>query len=185
MKNISFLLKDTKGSKFLLFLLLLFNSLTIILTLINPIVTSKFIDEAGHAGPGSTLLKIAVLYVLVSLTSSIFYILSSYFGEKLAWIATNNMRTGLVSHCLDLSMSYFDENNSTELLERVDGDISKIFNLYALSVPILLGNTILLFGMVVVMMFESLYLGMGMLIFICISMNILWKTKENNEGKWN
>lgn len=110
------------------------------LQLINPQILGYFIDTAVTHGASPTLLSAALLFIAVAFVTQIFAVTATYFGEQVAWSATNTLRVDLVEHCLNLDLSFHKSHTPGELVERVDGDVhtlSRFFSQFTLQV---LGN---------------------------------------------
>lgn len=76
------------------------------LQILNPLVLRYFIDTAIAGGTEQRLLMAACLFILVDLATQILGVIATYFGENVAWTATNALRTDLVEHCLNLDLSF-------------------------------------------------------------------------------
>ncbi|MEI4801813.1 ABC transporter ATP-binding protein [Bacillus sp. FJAT-51639] len=105
----------------------------------------------------------------------------TYIGEKVAWKATNDIRTDLITHCINLDMSFHKENKPGALLERVDGDVSKLFDLFSKIFLNVLNNFILLLGTLIILFYENVLIGISLTIFAIV---LLWKVKSKTENHW-
>src|SRR5688572_4731267 len=74
----------------------------ICLQVLNPLIMRHFIDTAVSKGPMRTLAVIAGCFLGLALISQALGIAETYIAERLAWTATNNIRTDLLAHCLGL-----------------------------------------------------------------------------------
>src|SRR5579859_6621035 len=65
------------------------------LQLANPQVLRYFIDTATSRGSVPALMVTAIFFIGIALTNQGISILARYFSEKVAWTATNRLRTAL------------------------------------------------------------------------------------------
>jgi ATP-binding cassette subfamily B protein len=95
---------------------------------------------------------------------------ATYVGENVAWTATNALRAELVRHCLKLDMGFHNDHSPGELIERIDGDVAELSNFFSQLVVRVLGNLLLLLGILVTLFLEDWRLGIGFALFAGISL---------------
>jgi ABC-type multidrug transport system fused ATPase/permease subunit len=120
---------------------------------------------------------LAVLQQIIS-------VLASYFSEIVAWTATNALRIDLTEHCLNLDLSFHNLHTPGEMIERVDGDINNLAEFFSRFVIELLGNSLLLVGILVLLWRENWLVGLGLSIFVTISMVIMLKYRNVAVPHW-
>ena len=113
------------------------------LDLLAPLILRFFIDTALAGGPSAPLVLAGVLFIGVSVAMFGFTVATSYLSEYVAWTATNQMRSDLVTHCLALDMAFHKAHTSGELIERIDADVDALSNFFSEFVVHLLGNALL------------------------------------------
>ena len=118
-----------------------------------PRVVQMFIDSAIAGGQLRTLTWIGVAYLAVAISLNLAKVGWQYVAQNVGMIATNRLRADLTRHCLALDMSFHNARTPGEMIERVDGDVSKLENFlsqFAVQVVLngllLLGVVLLLFG---------------------------------------
>jgi ATP-binding cassette, subfamily B, bacterial len=127
------------------------------LQLAGPQILRVFIDTAtgGHAlaftGASHALTFAALLYLATALASQAVAIIETYVAENLAWVATNRLRADLMLHCLRLDLGFHKLHTPGELIERIDGDVSLLANFLSRFVVQVLGNLLLLIGILVLL----------------------------------
>jgi ABC-type multidrug transport system fused ATPase/permease subunit len=126
----------------LAFLLLL----TIGLQLAGPQILRQFIDTATSRGSVSSLTFVAVLFLAVAVLTQIVAVAEVYAAENLGWLATNRLRADLALHCLRLDPAFHLEHTPGALIERIDGDVTTLGNFFSRFVVYVLGNGLLLAG---------------------------------------
>jgi ATP-binding cassette subfamily B protein len=119
--------------------------------LLNPQVLADFIDTAQRHGSLHSLIALAVIFLGVALAAQLVSVGETYVAENVGWIATNQLRADLALHCLDLDMSFHNARSPGELIERIDGDVEKLGNFFSRFVIYVLGNVLLLIGVLILL----------------------------------
>jgi len=145
----------------------------IALQILNPQLLAYFIDTAVAGDSSQTLLIVALLFIAVALSTQILSVIATYLGESVAWTATNALRSDLVAHCLHLDLSFHKSRTPGELIERVDGDVNALSQFFSRFTLDVLGNIILLLGILVVLFFEDWRAGVCLSIFVLLALSTL------------
>ena len=146
---------------------------TIALQLINPQIISYFIDTAVAGGSTQKLYIAAFVFIAVALLTQLFSICAKYLGENVAWTATNALRSDLVTHCLYLNFSFHKSRTPGELIERVDGDVNALSRFFSQFIIDIVGNIILLLGILIVLFWKNWLAGVCLSIFSAIALATL------------
>lgn len=123
--------------------------------LINPQILRYFIDTAQAGGTRRSLILSALLFIGVAVLQQWLTVLTNYMSELVGWTATNLLRSDLTLHCLRLDPSFHKERTSGELIERIDGDVTVLTTFFSQFVIQMLGNLILLIGVLTVLSLED------------------------------
>ncbi len=145
-------------------------TLSIALTLVGPQIVRFFLDSAQAKRPESELLTAAGLFILSSVAQQGLAVLASYAATRVGWSATNNLRADLVEHCLKLDLSFHKSRTPGELIERVDGDVSTLSVFFSNLTIDLIGNALLLTGVLVVMWLEDWRVGLSLTVFAALTL---------------
>ncbi len=121
------------------------------LQLVNPQILRHFIDTASQGGSVRTLVTAGILFMVVALIQQLFSVGAVYLSENVGWTATNALRADLMLHCLRLDQSFHKSRTPGELIERIDGDATALANFFSQFVIQLLGNALLLVGVLLVL----------------------------------
>ncbi len=97
----------------------------LVLQLALPRVVQTFIDSAIAGVALQTLMLIGVGYLFVSIAENFTWVGWQYIAQNIGLIATNRIRTDLTLHCLKLDMSFHNARTPGEMIERVDGDVTR------------------------------------------------------------
>lgn len=128
--------------------------------LINPQIVRYFLDTAQSGSSLQALIWVGILFFVVALLEQALVILSRYLGEIVAWKATNQLREDLAVHCLQLDMSFHKTHTPGEMIERIDGDIQDLADFFSQFTLVLLGNLLLLVGILTLLWWEDWRIGL-------------------------
>jgi ATP-binding cassette, subfamily B, bacterial len=135
------------------------------LQLVGPLLLRYFIDGAIGGVAVESLAVVAVVFVLVALLTQILVAGAQYVGEDVGWTATNALRADLALHCLGLDLSFHRARTAGELIERIDGDVTALAAFFSRFVVTVLGNFVLLLGVLVVVAGEDWRAGLALSAF--------------------
>ncbi|MGG1516848.1 ABC transporter ATP-binding protein [Paenibacillus oryzisoli] len=155
----------------LILTILLFASIG--LQLVNPQIIRYFIDQAGQQGAMQPLINAALLFIGFALVQQLVSVAATYFSENLGWTTTNKLRVDLAAHCLSLDMSFHKNHTSGSLIERVDGDVNALANFFSSMIIHLVGNLLLMTGIIVLLFRENWLIGVGMALFVVFAVYLI------------
>jgi ABC-type multidrug transport system fused ATPase/permease subunit len=156
-----------KGKTILLTILLLSS---IGLQIVNPQIVRYFIDTAMAGGATQELMVAAVAFIVIALLQQVLGVSATYTGEDVAWTATNELRAELATHCLNLDMSFHNNSSPGELIERIDGDVQELSAFFSQMVVRVIGNVLLLAGVLFALYLEDWRLGAVYTVFAVITL---------------
>jgi ATP-binding cassette, subfamily B, bacterial len=139
------------------------------LPLAGPQFLRRFVDEAAAGSSTSELVRIAAVYVGVALVAQAAQVYAMWSAGRLAWRATNRMREDLTEHVLGLDMAFHGEHTAGELIDRVDGDVSRLAEFLSRFVIHLVGSALLLVGVVVLVTLEDARIGLVLVAFLVVA----------------
>ena len=158
--------------------------LTIGLQLANPQIIRYFIDSAQSGSTLEPLLVAALLFIGFSVLQGGVTVLATYFSENLGWKTTNALRSDLAAHCLSLDMPFHKSQTSGAIIERVDGDVNALANFFSSMIIHLLGNFLLMVGIIVLLFRESWMIGAGMTVFVIVAVFVIQQIRKFNGPFW-
>lgn len=145
----------------------------IALQLTNPQVMRFFIDQARAGEPLRVLLYAACVYIGISIVQQLMTLGATYVSQRIGWVATNALREDLVAHCLNLDMSFHKAYRPGELIERIDGDVTAMFNFFANMLVEVISHFTLVCGVLVLLFREDWRIGLGMTLFVAFTMWVM------------
>ena len=144
------------------------------LQLLNPQLLRRFIDTAvAGPGAGEALATTALLFIGVALLDRALAVAATYVGEGVAWTATNALRTDVAAHCLRLDLSFHKARTPGELIERIDGDVTALATFFSQFVIRVVGNGLLLAGVLVLLWREDARIGLALTLFAGLALVVL------------
>ena len=143
------------------------------LQVINPQIMRYFIDAAITSSTSEKLTVAAIAFIAIALIQQVVGVSATYLGENVAWTATNALRSDLARHCLMLDMSFHNNTSPGELIERIDGDVTELSNFFSQMIIRVLGNILLMAGILVAMFFEDWRVGVIFTIFAVVTLSVL------------
>jgi len=150
---------------------------TIGLQLAAPLIIRLFIDTAVRRGPLASLTTIAGLYLAVALVTQAVRVAEAYVAEDVAWTATNLLRIDAARCLLSLDMAFHLARTPGELIERVDGDAELLANFLSRFVLTILGNALLLVGVLLVLFSIDWRVGMTLLLYSLVGLLVLGRLR--------
>lgn len=132
---------------------------SIALQLAAPQVIGRFLDAAQAGRSLQMLTMTAVLFFVVVAAQKILTLLTVYWTTDLGWAATNRLRTDLFGHTLRLDMGFHKMRTPGELIERIDGDVGNLAEYFSELVVQLIGNGLLVIGVLVLLFREAWTMG--------------------------
>jgi len=154
------------------------------LDLANPQLIRRFIDSALAGEPINALLAIGATFLAVALLTQLALVVEQYLAGNVAWRATNRLRADLTLHCLTLDLSYHGAHPPGELVERVDGDVAKLSEFFSQFLARLLGNLILLLGILLLSFGIEWRVGLALTIFALFALIVIASLRQIGARDW-
>ncbi len=148
------------------------------LQVVNPQIMRSFIDSALGGAPLAGLALAAVAFITIAIVQQMVSVILTYQGENLAWSATNALRAELAEHCLNLDLAFHNAHTPGELIERIDGDVNELATFFSQFFITLIGNLLLLVGILAVLFFEEWRAGLAFTIFALVSLVLLNQVRD-------
>lgn len=142
---------------------LLFSSIG--LQLLSPQILRGFIDTATQGGTDAALRNAALGFIGVALVQQLVAVGATFVSENVGWTATNALRNDLLLHCLRLDQSFHKTRTPGELIERIDGDVTALATFFSQFVIQIVGNLLLLLGVLIVLWTIDWRVGLLLTIF--------------------
>lgn len=154
------------------------------LRIINPQIIRHFIDSATAGEPLTNLTLAALAFLGFAFAIQVMGVASTYTSENIGWTSTNNLRADLARHALRLDMSFHNQKTPGEMIERIDGDVVDLAIFFGQFVIKLLGNLVLLIGILIVLYLEDWRVGLAMTIYSGVSLYGLSRLRDIAVPHW-
>jgi ATP-binding cassette subfamily B protein len=151
-------IQPQKG-RFVLLSVLLFGSIG--LQIINPQIMRGFIDDALGGGPINQLTVSAAAFIGIAILQQILSVTVTYLGEN-----------------LNLDMGFHNQHTPGELIERIDGDVAELATFFSQFVVIIVGNVLLLAGILIALFRENWGAGLTFTVFAVVALLILTRIRD-------
>ncbi len=148
------------------------------LQLLEPQILRFFIDTAMAQGALQSLTNAAVVYLLIAVGIQILGAFANYLGADVGWSATNLVRQDLAKHTINLDMKFHNARTAGEMIERIDGDVTALSDFFSQFSVRVFGGLLLLLGILVVLWFENIWIGLAMTLFVVLEFAVLYFARE-------
>jgi ABC-type multidrug transport system fused ATPase/permease subunit len=126
---------------------------TMVLPLAGPVLLGRFVDDALAGASLRALTVVAGAFLVVSVVAELLQLALIWASVHLAWRAGNRLRETLARHVLGLELGWHGRHTAGLLIERIDGDVEALTLFFSNVVVQVLGNAVLIAGVLVVSTF--------------------------------
>lgn len=156
------------------------------LRLAVPQVARLFLDTVVSGGGSlTTLLLLAGAFCVAGFADVAMNVVVMYLGTNVAWTATNTMRADLLAHCFTLDMSFHHAHTPGKMIERIDGDVEELSNFFSQFAVQLLGNVLLIVGVLIVLLVEDWRIGVVFALFTLVALLVFNRVRDTAAPSWN
>ncbi|MBP8250807.1 MAG: ABC transporter ATP-binding protein [Herpetosiphon sp.] len=146
-------------------------SATVIAMALNiaiPQLLKQAIDRGVASRSGSILLTTAGIILLVAIVRGVFGFVQRYYGEWLSYRVAYDIRNRFYDKLQHLPFAFHDRNQTGDLMSRATSDISEAERFIGVGLLELISITLLLIGVVIAMLVESVKLTLFALVTLPI-----------------
>lgn len=154
------------------------------LKVFNPQIIRYFIDAATSGDATKNLSLAAVTFLILALVIQATSVAATYVGENVGWRATNALRADLALFCLKLDMSFHNDKTPGDMIERIDGDVVDLAIFFAQFIIRILGNILLLGGILLALYLEDWRIGLALTIYSVVSLAVFNKLRDVAVPHW-
>ena len=137
------------------------------INLTAPYITSKIIaimESGDYQKSIDTIIILSISLLGCFALRALFQFLNNYFAHVASWSLVARVRGILYDHFQKLSMSYYHDKQTGQLMSRVVNDTNTFENLIAHAIPDLITNIITLIGVLIILVFINPLLAL----LVCI-----------------
>jgi ABC-type multidrug transport system fused ATPase/permease subunit len=123
-------------------------AVAMLLPIAGPLLLGEVVDRA--LGGSGAIAGLALAYLGVTVGADLLALAVTWWSVEVAWRVGNRLRSDLLRHALGLDLAWHGEHSPGVLIERVDGDVDSVVRFASTAVVQLLGNAVMLVGVLVV-----------------------------------
>ena len=157
---------------------------TIGIQVATPLVASRFVDRAVAGDAMRGLVALALLTIGLAVLGQALAVAETYVAETVSWVATNTLRADLVAHLLRLDATFHTAHTPGELIERVDGDVATLARFFSRFVIYVLGNALLMVGVLALLFQVDWRVGLGLGIFVLVALVVMLRIRALATPSW-
>lgn len=148
------------------------------LPLLGPLLIAAFIDAADGDASRSRLLTIAGLYIGLGVGRQVMSLVVAWTASDLAWRVTNELRSRLTRHVLDLDLAFHRATSPGELVSRVDGDVTALSDFVASFAIKAAAACITLAGLILVLLVRDWQVGLGLAVYLSAAIGVTYLVRD-------
>ena len=156
----------------------------IAIKLINPQILRYFLDTAQAGGARRSLTTAAGLFLIFAILQEGMSLATHYTAALVGWSSTNRLRADLALHILRLDMPFHKSRTPGELIDRADGDVTYLSNFLSMFTVNVIGNGLLVVGILLLLFRENAWLGVGMLVYTLLTLLVLQFIQKLAVPRW-
>lgn len=137
------------------------------INLYAPYVTKQIImimETGNYKNSINKIIMLSLVLLGCFALRAVFQFFNNYFSHVASWRLVTRVRCMLYDHFQKLSMSYYHDKQTGQLMSRVVNDTTTFENLIAHAIPDLATNIITLFGVFIIL----LSINIKLTLFVCI-----------------
>ncbi len=143
---------------------------TVLISLTNPLLIEKALDEHVSEGNINGLLKLALIALVINVVFVVLVKIRTYVMARVTNKILLSIRQDLYTHIQSLSFSFFDSRPTGKILARIIGDVNSLKNVFDNSVTTLIPEFATIVGVVVIMFVKDWRLALAALSTLPIMM---------------
>ena len=131
-------------------------------------------NELGRPGAWERVGVLAVVLLATYVLRAVFEYFKSYIAHVMAWNYVSDLRVALYDHLQKLSLRYYSDKQTGEIMSRVVNDTTNIEPLIAHNIPDMIVNVTILAGITGILFYLSPQLALLTLIPIPLLVGVVW-----------
>ena len=149
-----------------------------VLPLLGPILVAAFIDAAVDGSGTDRLTLLAAVYVGLAVVGQVLAVTVAWVATDLAWRVTNDLRSDLTGHVLNLDLAFHRHTSPGELVSRVDGDVTALSEFIARFLVKALAATVTLVGLIGVLLVQDWRVGLAFAVYLAVAMLAVYSLRD-------
>lgn len=163
---------------------LLIMATCIAITLVNPLIIEKAVDDHIHNGNLDELYKLVVFGIVINVILVLLIKLRMYLMAIISNDILVKIRQELYVHIQKLSFQFFDSRPTGKILARIIGDVNSLKNVLSNSVTTLIPDFITLVAVVVIMFVKDYKLAFASMASLPLMLVGIWFIQTKSHKRW-
>lgn len=165
-------------------LVLCIMSITVTITLLNPLIMERAIDVYIKNKDGNGLIKLGIFAAIINIVYVLLVKLRMFIMARMTGKVLLTIRQELYVHIQKLSFSFFDSRPTGKILARIIGDVNSLKDVLANSVTTLIPDFITICAVVGIMVVKDVKLALASLISFPLLVLFMWLIQIYSHKKW-
>lgn len=159
-------------------------SITVTITLLNPLIMERAIDVYIKNKDGNGLIKLGIFAAIINIVYVLLVKLRMFIMARMTGNVLLTIRQELYVHIQKLSFSFFDSRPTGKILARIIGDVNSLKDVLANSVTTLIPDFITICAVVGIMVVKDVKLALASLISFPLLVLFMWLIQIYSHKKW-
>lgn len=172
------------GYKLQVFGVLICMVVTVVISLINPLIIEEAIDVYIANKDMRGLARLAVAALGINVVFILMVKVRMYVMARISNQILLDIRQELYEHIQTLSFSFFDSRPTGKILARVIGDVNSLKNVLVNAVTTLIPDFVTICGVVVIMVAKDWRLALASLSSIPLMAAAIWFIQKFSHARW-
>ena len=159
-------------------------TVTVGISLYNPIVIEEAIDNYVAKSDFNGLIRLAVFAVVLNLIYVLMVKVRMYVMSLISNKIILNIREEVYEHIQELSFTFFDSRPTGKILARIIGDVISLKDVLAKAVTNIIPNTLTIIGVLVIMLVKDWRLALAALCTMPFMALGIFLVEKANHVRW-
>lgn len=151
---------------------------------LTPLIVRHVIDAATAGAALADLVWWGAAYGGAATVAYVLTVVATLLSVRIGWQSTNALRTDLLRHTVRLDLRFHHDHTPGEMIERVDGDITLMSNYFAEFAVQIVGNALVIIGVLAVVFSQDWRVGAVMAGYVVVSWSLLLALRSIGVEQW-
>ena len=151
---------------------------------LTPLIVRHVIDAATAGAALADLVWWGAAYGGAATLAYVVTVVATLLSVRIGWQSTNALRTDLLRHTVRLDLRFHHDHTPGEMIERVDGDITLMSNYFAEFAVQIVGNALVIIGVMAVVFSQDWRVGAVMAGYVTVSWSLLLALRSIGVEQW-
>ncbi len=149
-------------------LLIMAVSITALAPLVGPLLVGRIVDDVSGGAGADTVVRYGIAFLIVTTLAQLLQVGTTWYSNTIAWRTANDLRVELAGHVLGLDHEFHRSHSPGELIQRIDGDVTRVSDFLGRVVGIFGGALVTVGGILTILLIIDWRLGLMMVVYAAI-----------------